>query len=55
MEQWLIENWQIVMIGVFAVDKLVALSASTWDDLLWTSVKKVVFKLAGKGKDEPTK
>lgn len=55
MEQWLVDNWEIAVIGVLAVDKLVALSPSTWDDLLWTSVKKAVFKLAGKDKDEPTK
>ena len=55
MDQWLIDNWQIVMIGVLAIDKLVALSPSTWDDLLWTALKKAVFKLAGKDKDEPAK
>ena len=53
MEQWLIDNWEYMLIGLLAMDKAVALSPSKWDDLLWTSVKKVVFKLAGK-KDEPS-
>ncbi len=52
--EWMIENWEYVLIGVMAVDKAVALSPSTWDDLLWTSVKKSIFKLAGKS-DESSK
>ena len=49
--EWMVENWEYVLIGVMAVDKAVALSPSTWDDLLWTSVKKALFKMMGK-KDE---
>ena len=49
--EWMVENWELCLIGVMVIDKWVALSASTWDDLLWTSVKKALFKLAGK-KDE---
>ena len=52
--EWMIENWEYVLIGVMAVDKAVALSPSTWDDLLWTSVKMSIFKLAGKS-DESSK
>jgi|TARA_Y100000310_G_scaffold132535_1_gene131556 hypothetical protein len=47
--EWMLENWEYVMIAILAVDKAVALSPSTWDDLLWTSVKKAVFKIVGKG------
>ena len=28
--EWMIENWEYVLIGVMAVDKAVALSPSTW-------------------------
>ena len=52
--EWLQANWEYVLIGVMAVDKAVALSPSEWDDLLWTSVKKTIFKLAGKT-DESSK
>ena len=52
--EWMVENWEYVLIGVMAVDKAVALSPSEWDDLLWTSVKKTIFKLAGKT-DESSK
>ena len=44
-----VQNWEYVVIMILAVDKAVALSPSTWDDLLWTSVKKSIYKLAGKG------
>ena len=38
----MMENWQIVTIGVMVVDKIVAMSPSKMDDLVWTSVKKVL-------------
>ena len=37
-----------------AIDKAVALSPSTWDDLLWTSIKKALYKALGKN-DESVK
>ena len=44
----LIDNWEYVLIGVLAIDKAVALSASSWDDLIWSSIKKAIYKIAGK-------
>ena len=41
-------NWEYVLIGILAIDKAVALSPSTWDDLIWTSIKKSIFKIVGK-------
>jgi hypothetical protein len=46
----IVQNWEYVVIGILAIDKAVALSPSKWDDLLWTSVKKAIYKLAGKDK-----
>jgi hypothetical protein len=46
----LVANWELVLIFVLAIDKMVALSPTEWDDLLWTSVKKALYKLTGKGK-----
>ena len=40
----LVENWEYVVIAILAIDKAVALSPSEWDDLLWTSVKKSIYK-----------
>ena len=41
-------NWEYVLIGILAIDKIVALTPSTWDDLIWTSIKKSIFKIVGK-------
>tara|TARA_R110002012_G_scaffold223392_1_gene395365 strand:+ start:105 stop:266 length:162 start_codon:yes stop_codon:yes gene_type:complete len=48
--EFLITNWEYVAIGILVLDKVVALSPTKWDDLLWTSVKKSIMKLSGKGK-----
>ena len=45
---FLINNWEYVLIGILAIDKAVALSPSDWDDLIWTSIKKAIYKVAGK-------
>ena len=48
--EWVSENWEYVLIAIMAVDKAVAMSPSEWDDLVWTSAKKIVFKAVGKDK-----
>ena len=40
--------WEYVVIGFLVVDKIVALSPSKMDDLIWFSVKKMLKKAAGK-------
>jgi hypothetical protein len=45
---FLLDNWEYVLIGLLAVDKMVALSPSQWDDLIWTSIKKALYKIVGK-------
>ena len=45
---FLLDNWEYVLIGLLAVDKMVALSPSQWDDLIWTSIKKAIYKAVGK-------
>ena len=44
----IIDNWEYVLIIILSVDKAVALSPSTWDDLIWTSIKKAIYKAVGK-------
>tara|TARA_R100000808_G_C2142827_1_gene150594 strand:- start:826 stop:972 length:147 start_codon:yes stop_codon:yes gene_type:complete len=48
MIELLTSNWEYVLIGILAIDKAVALSPTKWDDLLWTSIKKAIFKIVGK-------
>tara|TARA_Y100000310_G_scaffold53421_1_gene49016 strand:+ start:721 stop:867 length:147 start_codon:yes stop_codon:yes gene_type:complete len=45
---WITGNWEIITIVILCLDKAIALSPTEWDDLLWTSVKKAIYKLAGK-------
>tara|TARA_Y100000310_G_C20081171_1_gene533895 strand:- start:172 stop:315 length:144 start_codon:yes stop_codon:yes gene_type:complete len=40
--------WEYVLIGFLLIDKIVALSPSKMDDLIWFSVKKMLKKAAGK-------
>jgi hypothetical protein len=48
MAEFISTNWEYIVIGILAIDKAVALSPTEWDDLLWTSIKKAVYKIAGK-------
>ena len=43
--EFALTNWEYILIGILAIDKVVALSPSEWDDLIWTAVKKTIFQL----------
>jgi hypothetical protein len=42
MMEWMMSNWEYVAIGILVIDKLVALSPSKMDDLIWSAVKKMI-------------
>ena len=46
--EWVAANWEYMLIGILCIDKLVALSPTEWDDLIWTSIKKAIYKAGGK-------
>ncbi len=46
--EMILNNWEYVLIAILSIDKVVALTPSTWDDLIWTSIKKAIFKVVGK-------
>ena len=48
MLEFLSSNWSYTVIALLAIDKVVALSPSKWDDLLWTVVKKAIKKAVRK-------
>tara|TARA_R100001594_G_scaffold49437_1_gene82367 strand:- start:370 stop:516 length:147 start_codon:yes stop_codon:yes gene_type:complete len=48
MVEYITSNWEYVLIIILAIDKMVALSPTEWDDLIWTSIKKSIFKIVGK-------
>ena len=39
---FMMEIWEYALIAIMAIDKVVALSPSKMDDLVWTSIKKVL-------------
>ena len=41
-------NWEYCVIAILCIDKVVALSPSEWDDLIWTGIKKAIYKAVGK-------
>ena len=45
---WISANWEYMLIGILCIDKIVALSPTEWDDLIWTSIKKAIYKTVGK-------
>ena len=46
--EYLATYWEFILIGFLLIDKIVALSPSKMDDLIWFSVKKMLKKAAGK-------
>ena len=45
---FIIANWEYMTIAILCIDKAVALSPTKWDDLIWTSIKKALYKVVGK-------
>ena len=45
---WVVANWEYMLIAILCIDKVVALSPTKWDDLIWTSIKKAIYKAVGK-------
>ena len=48
MLEVLSNNWEYCVIGILCIDKIVALSPTEWDELIWTSIKKAIYKAVGK-------
>jgi len=46
--EFLSNYWEYITICFLLVDKAVALSPSKMDDLIWTMIKKMLKKAAGK-------
>jgi len=40
---FLLANWQYIIILILVIDKIVALTSTKIDDLIWTAIKKVLF------------
>ena len=40
---FLLANWQYIIILILVIDKIIALTSTKIDDLIWTAIKKVLF------------
>jgi hypothetical protein len=46
--------WEYIVILLLCADKIVAQTATKWDDLILTSIKKAIYMATGKGDDKKT-
>ena len=53
MMEWIIAHWEYILLGIMIIDKVVALSPTKQDDLIWTSIKGVIMTLAPKKRGSP--
>ena len=44
----LTNNWELFLIGVLVIDKIVALSPTPYDDMIWTTIKNMITKATGR-------
>ncbi len=43
MNEWILTNWEYLLLGFFVLEKLVKLSPSKKDDILFDSIVKPIF------------
>jgi hypothetical protein len=50
MTEWIIANWEWILVGFYALEKIVKLSPTDKDDILFDAVIKPVFEKLPFGK-----
>ena len=48
MMEFLIKNWEYVLLAFYVLEKIVKITPCTWDDILVDGVKSVITKLVKK-------
>lgn len=48
IEQWLLENWQYVLVGFYVAEKVVKLTPTKYDDILFDVIGGAIKKLVKK-------
>lgn len=48
IEQWLLNNWQYVLVGFYVAEKVVKLTPTKYDDILFDVVGGAIKKLVKK-------
>ena len=52
MTEWIIANWEWILLGFYALEKIVKLSPTQYDDILFDAVIKPVFDKLPFGKKQ---
>jgi len=42
---WMLSNWEWVIIAIMVVDKIVAMTPTKHDDMIWTAIKAGLKKM----------
>ena len=50
MTDWIIANWEYILVGFYALEKIVKLSPTKQDDIIFDSVLKPIFDKILSGK-----
>lgn len=45
---FLLNHWQIIAIIIFVIDKIVMIIPGKYDDMIWTALRWIIYKLTGK-------
>jgi len=45
--EFLIDNWEWILVGFYVLEKLVKVSPAKWDDILVDGIKEMLTKLKG--------
>ena len=42
MTEWIAQNWEYVLVGVYAIEKIVKLTPTKYDDILFDMILKPI-------------
>ena len=42
MSEWIAANWEYVLVGIYAIEKIVKLTPTTYDDILFDMILKPI-------------
>jgi hypothetical protein len=46
--EWVLKYWEIIVIGILVLDKIVAVTPNKYDDLILTAIKSAIGQVFGK-------
>jgi len=46
--EWIVDNWELIALGIMVLDKIVASTPVKWDDIILTAIKNALFTVKPK-------